>query len=204
MTSTSRGAARDQAILQATVGLLEEVGYEALTMDAVAARAKASKATIYRRWSGKAQMVVDALRRVAADKKAPFELPHTGSLRGDLVEGMKGFESSQPPRQLLLLAGLVQAMQNDPELAAIARRELFPENPSPLQWLYGRARKRGEVDGSALRLGRVALAQEIVDAVTMRRRLVTGQRIEPEFLRDLIDRVVLPLLADVDPSSSNS
>ncbi len=65
-TSTHRGrqldASRDAALRDAALGLLAEIGYDRLSIDAVAARAKASKMTIYRRWSGKAELVVDALK----------------------------------------------------------------------------------------------------------------------------------------------
>ena len=52
---------RELEILDATLTVLAEVGYDRLTMDAVAAAAKASKATLYRRWNGKVQLVIDAL-----------------------------------------------------------------------------------------------------------------------------------------------
>ena len=58
-----RGATRETAILQATLELLAESGYDQLTIDAVAARARCSKATIYRRWPGKAALVITAVRR---------------------------------------------------------------------------------------------------------------------------------------------
>src|SRR5205814_8700474 len=78
-----RGEQREQALLAATVHLLAEVGYQALTMDAVAARAQASKATIYRRWRNKAQLGKAALDR--ADAAYNAAVPETGSLRGDLL-----------------------------------------------------------------------------------------------------------------------
>src|SRR5579864_5993220 len=56
-TYMARGEVREEAILDAVIGLLGETGYEAMTMDAVAARAHASKTTIYRRWPGKAELV---------------------------------------------------------------------------------------------------------------------------------------------------
>ena len=70
---------REGEILDATLELLLDAGYDRLTMDAVAARARASKATLYRRWSTKASLVVDALIR---SKHSP-ELgdPDTGSPR---------------------------------------------------------------------------------------------------------------------------
>src|ERR1700712_4551973 len=63
-----RGADREAAICQAVVEVLNETSYESVTMDAVAARAKASKATIYRRWANKDDLVIDALQRVYADR----------------------------------------------------------------------------------------------------------------------------------------
>src|SRR5689334_11946810 len=79
----SRDDSRDPQILQATAQLLAEVGYDRLTMDAVAARAHAGKATLYRRWSSKGELVVDALG-CAAHGETPEAAPDTGSLRGDL------------------------------------------------------------------------------------------------------------------------
>jgi AcrR family transcriptional regulator len=182
--------------LEAAIDLLKEVGYEALTMDAVAIHAKASKATMYRRWSGKAQMVVEAIKRIVAERDADFEFPDLGSLRADLIAGMQGFCDEDPADDLLLLSGLIHAMQRDAELAAIVRRELLHEDPSPLSRLYGRARQRGEVDGSAEAQDRLTLAQEIIDAVMLRRQLVTGKRIEPDFVVRFVDTAIMPLLAD--------
>src|SRR3569623_1266093 len=81
---------REEEILDATVELLMEVGYDRLTMDSVARRARASKATLYRRWETKASLVVEALVRA---KDAPHPADHdTGSLRGDLLATFCGHE----------------------------------------------------------------------------------------------------------------
>src|ERR1700750_3348213 len=76
--------AREEEILDAAVEELLEVGYHRLTMDGVAQRARASKATLYRRWSSKQSIVVDAV--VRAKRVSTASSPDTGSLRGDLVE----------------------------------------------------------------------------------------------------------------------
>jgi AcrR family transcriptional regulator len=75
--------AREEEILDATLTQLLEVGYDRLTMDQVAERAHASKATLYRRWTGKQTLVVDALTR--SHRAVDMPRPDTGSLRGDLV-----------------------------------------------------------------------------------------------------------------------
>ena len=72
---------REQEILDAALVVLADVGYDRLTMDAVAHRAKASKATLYRRWSSKATLVVEALART----KGTPPVPDTGDLRSDLL-----------------------------------------------------------------------------------------------------------------------
>src|SRR6476619_1461080 len=85
---------REQEILDATLEVLADVGYDRLTMDAVATRAKASKATLYRRWNGKVSLVIDALLSV----KSTPDLPDTGTLRGDLIAsfcGMGGLTDAQ-------------------------------------------------------------------------------------------------------------
>ena len=73
-------SSRDLVLREAALALLAEVGYDRLTMDAVAARARAAKTTIYRRWRDKAELVVDSLNSL----KGVPDIPDTGSLRDDL------------------------------------------------------------------------------------------------------------------------
>src|SRR3954465_4956485 len=87
-----RGRPRDprrrEAILAAAIALVGEVGYDRVTVDALAARAGVSKPTIYRRWpGGKPEIVVEAIR---AKRSEGGELPDTGSLRGDLLAMLGG------------------------------------------------------------------------------------------------------------------
>src|ERR1700676_2419297 len=74
---------RDPVILRAALDGLADVGYDRLTMDDIAARARAGKGALYRRWPSKAALVIDAVRSWR-DTLAPTEIPDTGSLRGDL------------------------------------------------------------------------------------------------------------------------
>jgi AcrR family transcriptional regulator len=80
-----RDHSRDAETIDAALEVLAEVGYAGLTMDAVAARAKAGKATVYRRWPSKAELVVEAITRMnrtQVDLEQPLD---TGTLRGDLL-----------------------------------------------------------------------------------------------------------------------
>lgn len=77
-----RGPALDEAIFQAVLDELAEVGYARLTMEGVAQRARAGKASLYRRWPTRIELVMDAVYSRLPDPSAP---PDTGSLRGDLL-----------------------------------------------------------------------------------------------------------------------
>src|SRR5580700_5639700 len=96
-------ASRDVALRDATLALLAEIGYDRLTIDAVAARAHSSKATIYRRWSGKAELVVDALHSL----KGSPPTPDTGSLRGDLEAIAQGATSGDSRFDAQVMIGLI-------------------------------------------------------------------------------------------------
>ncbi len=74
---------REAQLLAIALELLQEHGYDRLTVDAVAAKAKASKATMYRRWPSKADLVLAAFIEGTRATATP---PRTGSLRGDLLE----------------------------------------------------------------------------------------------------------------------
>ncbi|RYD34561.1 MAG: TetR/AcrR family transcriptional regulator, partial [Verrucomicrobiaceae bacterium] len=84
-----RDETRDRDILDATLDTLAEIGFDSMTMDQVAARVKAGKATLYRRWASKAELVRDALIGVSRNSIQVDQLPDTGNLRDDLLAVMK-------------------------------------------------------------------------------------------------------------------
>src|SRR6187402_3084695 len=84
-----RDHTRDPAILDAALDVLAEAGYDGMTVDMVAARAKAGKATLYRRWPSKSELVLDALACMKRVETDPEKLPNTGTLRGDLIAMIK-------------------------------------------------------------------------------------------------------------------
>src|SRR5262245_38845873 len=93
--STTPGRKRDETldrrIVGAAIDILAEIGFDSMTMDMVAARAKAGKAAVYRRWSSKAELVRDALIWMSRSSVELDDLPDTGSLRGDLLAVLKPY-----------------------------------------------------------------------------------------------------------------
>jgi AcrR family transcriptional regulator len=184
----ARGTAREEAILSATLELLGEVGYDRITMDGVAARARASKATIYRHWPGKAELVVAAVRNRAGGQATPP--PDTGSLRGDLLAVLTAMRASLTGQDAALILGLIIAMRRDPELAQIVRGQVVDDKGEVFGAVLGRAAARGDLpDGTGH-----GLFVEISSAMLFSRLFVTGQPLDDEFLRHLVDEVLLPLL----------
>jgi len=176
---------REQQILEATLDVLVEVGYDRLTLDAVAARAKASKATLYRRWNGKAALVVDAL---AHDKGPAPEPPDTGSLREDLREAYCGMGGLADPRQTRLFGSIITAITTDPEFAEVFRRDVVGPKVEAMGRIWALAAARGEL--------REDLDLEVLTTalpgILMHRAHLLGQPPTSDVVTRVIDSVVLP------------
>jgi AcrR family transcriptional regulator len=183
--SAPRGEAREQAILDAALALVMEVGYDRLSMDALAERAHASKATIYRRWSGKAQVVAEAIRR---RKHGRHTVPDTGSLRQDLIEAL-GTVCISLDGDEALVTGVMSAMRTDPELAELMRSQVL-DGDSPTDVVVARAVARGELPAGTS----AALVNEVAPAVVMTRLVFQGEPLDEAFTVHLVDEIVLPLL----------
>ncbi|GAA5154222.1 TetR/AcrR family transcriptional regulator [Nocardioides marinquilinus] len=175
---------RELEILQATLDVLIESGYDRLTMDAVAARARASKATLYRRWSTKAQLVIDAL----LSEKDPPHLPDTGTLRGDLVSAFCGMGGLTDQRQVAVLAGVLTAIARDADFAEAFHRDFIGPKVALTDQIYTRAKERGEIHPDV----DVAFIGPILPGVVLHRQFLLGQAPDTEFIARVIDEVLMP------------
>lgn len=180
----SRGAGRGEDIRRVTQELLAEMGYDLLTVDAVAARAHASKATIYRRWASKAELVIDAVGCLA-----PLaDFPDTGSLEGDLRAAF-GHEDVVDDFRLDLMSGLVSAVGRDPDLAEVFRARFVAPRAACLRRIFERALDRGEIPP-----GRdLDVLVAVFPAMLSHRALIVGRPVDASYLRTVVDQVLLPL-----------
>jgi AcrR family transcriptional regulator len=181
-----RSRRSEEAILDATLALLGEVGFSGLTVDGIAARAGVGKATIYRHWPGKAHLVVDAFR----SRIPPMPVPDTGSLRGDLLtvigHMVQGLGHSPLSR---ILPALVEASEQDPELEHLFK-EFGAERRAVLLGVLERAAARGE-----LRPGLdLDLTLEIIIGPVFARRLVIRKPLTASYGQALVE-ALLPMLA---------
>jgi AcrR family transcriptional regulator len=182
-----RDHTRDPEILDAALDVLAETGYEGMTIDMVAARAKAGKATLYRRWSSKADLVIDA---VACMKSIDPVLPDTGTLRGDLVAMIKAPSIRDAERKLNVMAGLISMIARDPSLAETAYKALVEPRASANRTLLQRAIDRGEIPADS-DIETIAMVSPSMAAY---RTLMLRKPVTREFLISIIDGVTLPAL----------
>jgi len=113
-----RGRPRDEEartrILEASLEALEELGYPGVTCEAIAERAGASKATIYRWWPHKEAVMLEALREAVA-QELPF--PDTGSLKKDIRIQLHNFVKLLNTPRGRVFKGMIAAAQSDPKVA---------------------------------------------------------------------------------------
>ncbi|WP_254878557.1 TetR/AcrR family transcriptional regulator [Streptomyces sp. NA04227] len=179
---------REAELYGAVLDLLREVGYDALTMDAVAARTRSSKATLYRQWGNKAELVVKALRH---RQPAHLQGIDTGSLRGDFHEMVEMEDDCRLEEDGALMRGLSVAVHDNPDLHSAMREQLIDPEISGLDQLLQRAVDRGEVRADNPALPYVI---HMLIGAFVARDLVDVKPVDRAFLRDYVDSVILPVL----------
>lgn len=176
---------RELEILQAAIAVLVEVGYDRLTMDAVATKAKASKATLYRKWEGKAALVIDALMT----QKQPVRMPEdTGTLRGDLLAMFCGHGGLTDTHQTAILGSVVTAIGRDPEFAEAFRQRFIAPKVAITREVYERARARGEIRDDI----DIDILTAALPGIVLHRGFLLGDPPTPDLIARVVDQVILP------------
>lgn len=177
---------REDEILDATMDLLLEVGYDRLTMDAVAQRARASKATLYRRWAGKHTLVMDALLR---SKRSPKVTDHdTGNLRDDLVGLFCGPGGLVHEDNSKLLAVVLTALHTDDAFAAEFRERFLRPKLAVSHAIYRRAAERGELAECV----DIDLLGPALAGILLHRTLLLGASVDRATVEAVVDQIILP------------
>ena len=182
-----RDASRDDALRQAAIAVMAEVGYRALTMDAVAARARAGKATIYRRWDSKLDLVIDSCNQLVSEH---ISEPDTGSLRGDLREFLMAFAKFLSGPSGKAAQALVGELPHEPELAEAFRSTFLMSQRDTLKRIIERATGRGEVSDEAPK----GMLIELSGAALTYRLMITGDPLDEAFVDKVLSTVLMPLL----------
>ncbi|MFE4665162.1 TetR/AcrR family transcriptional regulator [Streptomyces sp. NPDC056716] len=179
---------REAELYEAVLDLLREVGYDALTMDAVAARTRSSKATLYRQWGGKAQLVVRALRQCKPHHLNDID---TGSLRGDLHAMVSQEDDCAMEQTSALMRGIAMAIHTNADLREAFSDQLIDPEMADFRKILERAIARGEVRSDCPALD--FLLHMLVGGFATR-ALLDDKPPTQEFLISYVDAVVLPAL----------
>ncbi|WP_245805216.1 TetR/AcrR family transcriptional regulator [Amycolatopsis australiensis] len=173
------------AILNATLKLLVEVGYDQLSIEAVAAEAGVGKPTVYRRHADKAALVAAAVEHRAASVPPAIR---TADLRQALLQTVEWLAEQIAGQEIGLLGALFAGMRSDPDLAAEMRRIRRRDEAAMTEQSFGGVRGVHLVPGAA------ALFAEIVPALIVHRLVFVGEPSDEGFVEHIVDDILLPLL----------
>ena len=187
-----RGSRLEAAILDAAWDELAEAGYAALTMERVAARAKTSRAVLYRRWPSRPELVVAALRR-HTDFTSPAMFD-TGTLRGDVLALLRHM-SARVGEIAGALSFLIAASFEEAGLTpAVLRERAVAGEPGTMQVILDRAAARGEIGPGRLSPRIASLPVDLV----RHDLIMTLAPIPDSTLVEIVDKIFLPLVRAAD------
>ncbi|MCX2929369.1 TetR-like C-terminal domain-containing protein [Mycobacterium sp. CVI_P3] len=177
---------REAELLAATLELLQEHGYERLTVDAVAATAKASKATVYRRWPSKGELVlaafIEGIRCVAVP-------PETGTLRDDLLHLGKVI-AEQVGQHSATIRAVLMEVSRDPALRDAMQHQFLDQRKALMETILRQAVDRGEIEAAAISDD----LWDLMPGYLIFRSIVPNRPPTQATVRTLVDNVLIPSL----------
>jgi AcrR family transcriptional regulator len=182
-----RGEELEAALLDAGWDELAEVGFAKLTMESVAARARTGVAVLYRRWPRKDDLVIAAIGNYG--KTRPVEVPDTGTLRGDMLALLGGFNDARSSFVVVVTAAFAGLMASSGLTPAEVRAKIIGDRPLWSNQIFLRADERGEID-----LDRVPAAVISMPFDLMRHDLLmTLKPVPATRIASIVDDLFLPL-----------
>ena len=185
MKGRPRDSKREDAIAAAAISLIQEVGYERCTIEAIALKAGVSKATIYRRWKNKQEVIASAISRHAFSQTPCID---TGNLRDDLVELLLAKVKVLKGPDGAVIASIMSAAKMDAELAKAIPYSVRDGESQVHEVILERAIKRGEISLNA----NLELLAEITPAIMTYRIFMSQQPVTRKFIEALVDDVLMP------------
>jgi AcrR family transcriptional regulator len=178
---------RETELLAVTLQLLQEHGYDRLTVDAVAAKAQASKATVYRRWPSKAQLVlaafIEGIRQVAVP-------PDTGTLRDDLLV-LGEMVCRQGQQHSSTIRAVLFEVSRNPALNDVMQHEFIDQRKALIGHVLQQAVDRGEITQDAIN----DELWDLLPGYLIFRSIIQTRPPTEQTVQALVDEVIIPSLA---------
>jgi AcrR family transcriptional regulator len=192
-SSRRRGAALEDAILAAAFDELTEVGYTAFSVEAVAARARTGKASIYRRWPTKQQLLLDALcARMPSAESCGFE-----PVLDDSVTTKQALHNVAQAIAAVITSPAGDAMRaikceaaTDPQLARMIDEQFQAPRRLAMLALLQRGVERGEVRPDAV----TPLVADVIPAILTHRVIMMREELSEQIITEIIEQIFIPLV----------
>lgn len=182
----SRLTSREAQLLAVALRLLQERGYDGLTVEAVATEARSSKATIYRRWPSKEELVLAAFVEGTRSSQTP---PRTGSLRGDLLV-IGATVCQHVGEHASTMRAVLAETARSPALTAAFRERFVDHRRLVMEGVMSEAVARGEIDAEAVN----PETYDLLAGYLVFRSLVSDEPPTEHTIHSLIDEIVMPSL----------
>ncbi|MFL1905771.1 TetR-like C-terminal domain-containing protein [Streptomyces tauricus] len=197
-----RDETRNTRIIEAVLDLIVESGYGDLTMAAVAARAGVAKATVYRRWASREDLVADALESLMLPAAVPAEVTAARTLREDLIATLAHSSVCLQPQARRFSVVLAAAAVSHPQIADTLRERSIAGQREEIAACLRRAQERGEITAERVEFllapGRMEIAAAI--GVTVLQQELLGEVLDNDGVARLVDQVLLPLIGGTPTS----
>lgn len=180
-----RGDALLGAIHAAVMEELATAGYTGLSIERVAERARTGKASIYRRWPTRLDLVLDAIDHVMPRLD---DVPDTGNVRDDLLAVLRRIAAVMGSREGMATRACVDG--TDDELAQAVRERLLPPRKAMILSILQRAADRGEIAPDALTPRMTEVGPMLLHGELLQR----GAPITDKAVVEIVDEILLPLL----------
>lgn len=177
---------RETELLAVTLQLLQEHGYDRLTVDAVAAQARASKATVYRRWPSKAELVLAAFIEGVRQVAVP---PNTGTLRNDLVQ-LGGLICQQAHQHASTIRAVLVEVSRNPALNDVMQCQFLDQRKALIHDVLRQAVDRGEIDAAAIN----DELWDLLPGYLIFRSIIQNRPPTQDTVQALVDEVMIPSL----------
>jgi len=177
---------RETELLAVTLRLLQEHGYDRLTLDAVATTARASKATVYRRWPTKAELVLAAFTEGVRQVAVP---PETGTLRGDLLR-IGELTCEQVRQHSGTIRAVLVEVSRDPALRDVMQHQFLDQRKALMELILRQSVDRGEIDEAAIN----DELWDLMPGYLIFRSIIPNRPPTQHTVQTLVDDVIIPSL----------
>lgn len=181
---------RNQVILSTVLEVLAECGYDALTIDAVAARAKVGKATIYRRWSSKTELVIDAASFVSPFETLEKHLNTSQGLRGQLIDMLSLVFQNENKCYQKAMTAIGSAMPHNQELEKGLHNDFYRRHRTTIESIVKPFLKKGH----SLQSTELDLLADIGPALITYRIFLIGKPFDRAYVERIVDTLMLPMV----------